>query len=530
MLKIRVLIGLILLFLGAASGISQQPSRDVYPEAQVPWVVSVIHRIDLVKLLNSIRQDSKAQVGIIGTGASNIVNITTGLIIDGDGHVVTRLNHLDPRDFQQDITVANNEGISMPAKFIGMDCATGFTIIKVEGLKIQAPAFSSGLDLKDGLHVKVISLAVEQHPSVKGNEVKITPEFKILDGSVKGGSTFVQARGALTLLSKLMGAGCDGAVVLTTNGQVAGIARYAGLGRADLYPISLIRETIAGRVIEKNGNIPAGLLGAAGRAVNDSDLVLYGLTRKAGVVIREVMPSSPASISGIQLNDVIVGYDGKEIVTPSDLSTLISSSPAGYKMTIRAMRGGKPVEFNVVLGAKEISPPAYQMAILQQGPELDPTRDQMESRISELEIIVAESSRQPSTRESIQARRDMQSELLQLKNRLRTINQYEMAANYSDNPESIDVRFRAGFYGRELAPQLRAYFGSGGGILVTKVEKGTIASEYGLQAGDVITETGSGKILNLSSLKSTIDHGGRVVLRLIRRGVSMTLTINQSAN
>src|SRR5262245_7733483 len=71
----------------AAQPGTAQPGKQM---SRTPWAVTVIHKVDLNKLIERI-QKRGVRVGLIGTTMQDPLNITTGLVVDGDGHVLTRL-------------------------------------------------------------------------------------------------------------------------------------------------------------------------------------------------------------------------------------------------------------------------------------------------------------------------------------------------------------------------------------------------------------------------------------------------------
>ena len=90
-------------------------------------------------------------------------------------------------------------------------------------------------------------------------------------------------------------------VVVTPENRVVGIAQYAGFGRAYLFPLAFIRDTVARRVLEKQGFVPAGWLGARGDSIaqlTDDEFNMIGLSSRAGVVLRQVVLDSAAAASG----------------------------------------------------------------------------------------------------------------------------------------------------------------------------------------------------------------------------------------
>jgi serine protease Do len=58
---------------------------------------------------------------------------------------------------------------------------------------------------------------------------------------------------------------------------------------------------------------------------------------------------SPAEAAGLQAGDVIVEFNGRKIVDGIDLRNRVAESEVGQTVRIKALRGGRPVEFTVQL-------------------------------------------------------------------------------------------------------------------------------------------------------------------------------------
>src|SRR2546427_3910582 len=134
MSKSAAAILVVLMVVSAAQAQAPQPPQAVPSDTSVPWAVSVVHRIDLQKMVEVMREQQKLRVGVAGTAPPYIYNITTGIIVDDQGHVVTRLTNLDPQDKEHQLTVTTSDGTTLAAKLIGVDFATGFAVLDVARL------------------------------------------------------------------------------------------------------------------------------------------------------------------------------------------------------------------------------------------------------------------------------------------------------------------------------------------------------------------------------------------------------------
>jgi len=400
---------IILVFSSAAlaqTPLSQPASNQ---QGSIQCAVSVVHTIDVQRMLETMRDQQKVRVGVAGTAPQFIYNITTGIIVDDQGHVVTRLVNLDPQNKDHRLSITTSDGRTLTAKLIGVDFATGFAVLDVASLKSMSPKITIQTNLSNGAPVKILSSDVVQK-SVD-DKVYLAPSITISQGQVLVDSLYSKARGALTLQSSNLLARRDGSVVVTPDNQVVGIAQYAGYGRAYLYPIEYVRNIIAKRVIDRKDNVPAGWLGVRGDSVAelpDADILALGLEHRAGVIIRLVSPESAALHAGLLVGDVIIGVDDFDVAGTADLRAFLSQFPAGQSVKLRAVRAHKPVEITAVLGARPNAEAQDWNSLLNQSwnPGIS-QREQAQKRYDELGVrwqeYYAESRKRALTAEEKEA-------------------------------------------------------------------------------------------------------------------------------
>lgn len=481
----------------------------------------------MAKMTAWIQQQQNVRVGVAGTAPPFVYNITTGIIVDDQGHVVTRLTNLNPSDKDQKLTITTGDGSTLGAKLIGVDLATGFAVLEVASLKSSAPKIASVSGLLNGSQVRILS-SDAVYRSVPG-KVYLTPLIAVFPGSILVDSLYSKARGALTLRSSHLLARSDSSVVVTPDNQVVGLAQYAGFGRAYLYPIEFIRDTIAKRVIEKNDNVQAGWLGIQGLSVAQLPDVDGG-GRKAGVVIREVTPDSAAAHAGIMLGDIITKVDSFDVAGTADLRAVLSSLPAGQSIILRAIRDQQALDLTAVLGARPNAESANVFGSFEQGFQYELSqRAELEKRREELIALLQAYQKGPDTKESREAQNEIMIEGRQINERLHamgpeTTGSQQTArvaepgydgAGYTIPPS--DISFQSGFSARELTPQLAANFQVRGGVLVSKVVKDSPAERAGLKAGDVILGTPERVLFGVKQLQVLLSsQQGPITLKVVR--------------
>jgi serine protease Do len=61
-----------------------------------------------------------------------------------------------------------------------------------------------------------------------------------------------------------------------------------------------------------------------------------------GVVVRNVVPGSPADQAGLEAGDVIVGVGGKKVASPSEAASAIRGAAKDHAVALRIIRNGEP--------------------------------------------------------------------------------------------------------------------------------------------------------------------------------------------
>lgn len=522
-------VAFLLVILCAVSATAQaQPPQAAAPN---PWTVSVVHTVDFQTLVEWMKRQSNQRIAVPASPPAFVYNFATGMVIDDQGHVVTRLVNLTPIDKSPVINVTTADGTAHPAKLVGIDGATGFAVLEVTSLKSGAPKVALPDTLTAGTHVQILSTDVQQQVQAtpEGARVVYLPAITIAQGSVGPSSIYAKLRGALTVYSGSLMSRNDSSVVTTPDNQLAGIAQYAGFGRAYLFPVSYIRDTVVRRVVEKKGFVPAGWLGARGDSIaqlSDAEFGQLGLPSRAGVVLRQVAPASPAAVSGMQPGDVILSIDGFNIVGAAELIALLSMSPEGRKVTVRASRNHQMIEMVVSLGARPDSEWVYNFSPLEQQFEpLDVQRALLEKRLDELKQEYGKLGQQSTSREAEEARREIMMQARNIYERLREIDALSHQPSPAVKPSLSNEIIVGNVVAGPLSDQLATYLKVKGGVWVRQVPPGSIAERVGLKGGDVIISVQGQELTSVDQLIRLLNvQNTEITLKVIRKEQPVTLT------
>ena len=346
---LRLSSALVLILLGAQAGLAGQQPKEPVAQTLPRGAVTVFHSVDLVKLVQRLPKQERSSIGIMMPSGRNPISITTGLVLDQAGHMVTRLVNLDPEDMDQDLAVRTSDGLQFKAKLVGVDCPTGFAVLEVAQGSGLTPGAAVDGTVNEGIQVRLFSSDLGDKAEITEGRIKFSPEVTSLDGRIVPGTLFSRARGALTLQSTGLSPKNDSGIVETLDNRVVGMAQWAGLSdMAYVFTYEFLRGQVLARVLDRKGTVPSGWLGVV------PDTPATGST--PGVVVKDIQPKSTAELCGLQTKDVIVGLNEYDITGQAEMAAVLSALPAGRKIRLRALRDQKPMELEGVLGAQQIRP------------------------------------------------------------------------------------------------------------------------------------------------------------------------------
>lgn len=374
----------------------------------------------------------------------------SGVIISSDGYIVTN-NHV-VKDAKT-INVILNDKRKFSAELIGTDPLTDLAVIKIDAKNLTPAYLGNSDELKVGQWVLAI-----------GNPLGLT-------STVTAGIVSALGRGGLRLIQDSYGIedfiqtdaainpGNSGGALVDLNGAVIGIntaiasrtGYYQGYGFA--IPINIVK-TVAKDLIEF-GKVKRGYIGVQIREVDDAVAKAMGLGKTRGVIVEGLVEGGAAKDAGIEVGDVILSVDGKEVDKPNDLQGYIAGKHAGDKVKLQIFRDGKTFEKEITLRPRK-----------EDEQDTKPGKKKEERKIdSNLEIKT-----------------------------------YDEIGLTVKNMSSSDLK----------------KYNVENGILITKVEPLSISADAGLQQGLVIVEVNKKKIDSVKEFDEIISKkkGSAILLRV----------------
>lgn len=101
------------------------------------------------------------------------------------------------------------------------------------------------------------------------------------------------------------------------------------------------------------GATSRGWLGVGVQPITDDIAKRLGIRQTAGTVIATIDQDGPAKLAGLEVDDVVIRFDGKIIKETTDLPTAVADTPAGKAVEVVIIRKGKEETRKVKLGRLE---------------------------------------------------------------------------------------------------------------------------------------------------------------------------------
>jgi serine protease Do len=132
-----------------------------------------------------------------------------------------------------------------------------------------------------------------------------------------------------------------------------------GQGIGFAIPIDMAKAIVP--QLEQKGAVTRGWLGIGIQEMTPALEKSFGLKDRGGALVAGVSKGSPADNAGIEQGDVILQFDGKEVVESKDLPRIVAATSVGKTVNIKLLRDGKEIERTVKVGEMKEKTEAAQL-------------------------------------------------------------------------------------------------------------------------------------------------------------------------
>lgn len=147
--------------------------------------------------------------------------------------------------------------------------------------------------------------------------------------------------------------GNSGGPLLNMSGDVIGIntaifSRTGGnVGIGFTIPINMASDIL--EELKKDGRVTRGWLGVMIQKITPELAETFKLSDSNGALVNDVVPNGPAAMGGLKRGDVIVKFNGKEIVSVENLPKHVASVEPGKSVQVEIVRDGSKKSLDVTI-------------------------------------------------------------------------------------------------------------------------------------------------------------------------------------
>lgn len=269
--------------------------------------------------------------------------IGTGFIVDKNGLIVTNSHVVNSVSGQYSVVL--RDGTTYEVNKIHLDELSDIAILEISARNL------SSIELGDSEALKVGQIAIAignalgkfQNTVTVGVISGISREFTITSpfGDTKTYENVLQTDAALN-------PGNSGGPLLNSAGQVVGINVATTRGADNIsfaIPVNTLKPIL--ETFLREGRIVRPYLGISYTLISKDIANIRRLP--VGAFVQRVLPESPAKKAGLERGDIIVRFDGEDVIAGFSISSAVSKRKVGDKIELLVDRVGKQMTMTITL-------------------------------------------------------------------------------------------------------------------------------------------------------------------------------------
>ena len=275
-----------------------------------------------------------------GGQPNEVKSLGSGFIISPDGYILTNQHVVKDAD---EIVVRLQDRRELVAKVVGSDKRSDIALLKIDATGLPVLNIGSSDTLKVGSWVLAIGSPFGFDHSVTAGIVSAKGRSLPSDNYVP----FIQTDVAIN-------PGNSGGPLFNMGGQVVGVnsqiySRTGGsMGISFAIPIEVAMKVVD--QLKTSGHVSRGWLGVQIQDVTRELAESFGMKKPQGALVSKVLPKSPAEAAGLQIGDIITGYNKQEIISSSTLPPMVGDTKIGDNATLSVIRQGQTKDIPVKIG------------------------------------------------------------------------------------------------------------------------------------------------------------------------------------
>jgi serine protease Do len=264
----------------------------------------------------------------------------SGVIVSADGYIVTN-NHVVADAVDVEVILADRR--QYKGKVVATDPKTDVAVVKIHASNLPTAAWGDSSQLAVGDFVLAIGNPLGLSRTVTFGIVSAVGRA---DVGVADFEDFIQTDAPIN-------PGNSGGALVNINGELIGIntaiasptGGSVGVGFA--IPSNMARAAMQSLI--KTGRVVRGFLGASTQDVSPSLGKIFHLPDVKGAIVTDVQAKGSAEKAGLKRGDVVVRFDGREIMDSGQLRNLVAQASLGSKHRLDLIREGKQYQADLVI-------------------------------------------------------------------------------------------------------------------------------------------------------------------------------------
>ena len=271
-------------------------------------------------------------------------SLGSGFIISEDGYIVTNHHVVDKAE---NIIVKLNDRREFVAEIVGLDQRSDLALLKVEGKGLPTLELAADSELEVGEWVLAIGSPFGLDYSASAGIVSGKGR-SLPTQSNENYVPFVQTDVAINR-------GNSGGPLFNLKGEVVGVnsqiysSTGGSIGLSFAIPAAVVHNVVD--QLKTSGTVARGWLGVSIQDVDKNLADSFGLDRPMGALVAELQAGSPAEQGGLLAGDIIIGFNGIEILRSADLPHAVGLVAPGSRVDIEVVRNKKRKHIRLKVGS-----------------------------------------------------------------------------------------------------------------------------------------------------------------------------------
>ncbi|HSN04141.1 MAG TPA: Do family serine endopeptidase [Nitrospira sp.] len=264
----------------------------------------------------------------------------SGVIVSPDGYIITN-NHVVADAVDVEVILADRR--QYKGKVVATDPKTDVAVVKINATNLPVVTWGDSSTLAVGEFVLAIGNPLGLSRTVTFGIVSAVGRA---DVGVADFEDFIQTDAPIN-------PGNSGGALVNVNGELVGIntaiasptGGSVGVGFA--IPSNMARAAMQSLI--KTGRVVRGFLGASTQDVSPLLAKIFRLPDVKGAIVTDLQAKGSAERAGLKRSDVVVRFDGRDVMDSGHLRNLVAQSAIGTKHRLDIIRDGKSYQADLVV-------------------------------------------------------------------------------------------------------------------------------------------------------------------------------------